>query len=189
MENRIFVISDTHFNHKNVIAYCNRPFSSVEEMNTSLIKSWNDAVSDNDIVVFCGDFCLAAYDSKNKAAEKVSHWASMLNGRKIIVKGNHDNLKVDYTTCGFVRQAVNILRIGDFVFVHDLSKVKGVDINPSCDAVFYGHIHNKDYSFELPPSYMNVCVERIAYKPFDITDRIPAFNRKLFEEAATPEHE
>lgn len=39
IEGRRFVIADTHFNDANIIRFCNRPFSSVDEMNTMLIDN------------------------------------------------------------------------------------------------------------------------------------------------------
>ena len=54
----IFFTSDTHFNHSNVIQYCNRPFSSLDEMNAKLIENWNERVNENDIVYHLGDFAM-----------------------------------------------------------------------------------------------------------------------------------
>ena len=47
---KTFLIADTHFFHENVIKYCNRPFKSIEEMNQTMIKNWNEMVDDNDII-------------------------------------------------------------------------------------------------------------------------------------------
>ena len=41
---RVFFTSDTHFNHTNIIRYCDRPFKSTDEMNEKLIGNWNSAV-------------------------------------------------------------------------------------------------------------------------------------------------
>jgi len=79
----IFFTSDTHFNHSNIIHFCNRPFRDVEEMNETIICNWNNVVSPDDIVFHLGDFCLGG------AAE----WTSILdrlNGHIYLILGNHD---------------------------------------------------------------------------------------------------
>lgn len=78
----LFFSSDHHFWHQNIIAYCNRPFSSVEEMNEALIDRWNSVVSPEDTVYCIGDFSLAI--------RPVETIPSMLNGTKILIPGNHD---------------------------------------------------------------------------------------------------
>ena len=47
---KIFVTADTHFNHENIIKYCNRPFKDVNEMNEVIINNWNSVVSKDDII-------------------------------------------------------------------------------------------------------------------------------------------
>nr|DAO31021.1 MAG TPA: metallophosphatase domain protein [Crassvirales sp.] len=83
----IWVTSDTHFNHANIIKYCNRPFSSVEEMNETIIANWNKVVSERDIVYHLGDFALG---DKSLIPDFIRH----LNGHISFIMGNHDNLNI-----------------------------------------------------------------------------------------------
>lgn len=91
----IFFISDTHFGHAAVIKYSNRPFESVEEMDEELIKRWNRKVKPDDIVIVVGDFFM--YHSKEKLREILRR----LNGRKILVRGNHDMSAPEMLNIGF----------------------------------------------------------------------------------------
>ena len=81
-------IADMHFDYDSIIAYDNRPFDSVEEMNEALIANWNRVVTDpEDLTWILGDFC-----SGN--AERWCELLSRLNGRKALILGNHDDLAV-----------------------------------------------------------------------------------------------
>lgn len=77
----IFFTSDLHLDHYNVINYCKRPFSSVEEMNEQLVFNWNSRVKPDDTIYCVGDFSLS---------RKALRFVPRLNGVKILVAGNHD---------------------------------------------------------------------------------------------------
>lgn len=76
----IFFTSDTHFDHKNIIKHCSRPFSSVDEMNETIIRNWNQDVGVQDTVYHLGDF--AWFNAAN--------FAKRLNGNIHMLWGNHD---------------------------------------------------------------------------------------------------
>ena len=76
-ERRILFTADTHFGHRNIIRYCNRPFYSVEEMN------WNKVVDKEDVVFHLGDFAVGG-------ADVWSNLLQQLNGKVYLIMGNHD---------------------------------------------------------------------------------------------------
>lgn len=79
----IYFISDTHFLHKNIIKYDNRPFSSIEEHDEMIIQNWNNTIGKNDTVYHLGDFSLG---NPTKAEEIMKR----LNGKINYIIGNHD---------------------------------------------------------------------------------------------------
>ncbi len=80
-----FFTSDTHFGHKNIIRYCSRPFTSVEEMNETIIQRWNAKVKSGDYVYHLGDFAFGQRDQILAVRQK-------LNGHITIIEGNHDDI-------------------------------------------------------------------------------------------------
>ena len=80
-----FIVSDTHWGHKNIIQYDNRPFASVEEMNEAMIKNWNSVVSSDDEVYHLGDF---AFMTENQ----IENLIRRLNGKIHLIWGNHDEV-------------------------------------------------------------------------------------------------
>ena len=68
----VYLISDTHFGHKNIISYCNRPFSSVEEMDKTLIKNWNSVVKKEDTVYHLGDFAFGNKEFTQKIIKQLN---------------------------------------------------------------------------------------------------------------------
>lgn len=79
----LFLTSDTHFNHANIIKFCNRPFDSVESMNETLISNWNSTVPKDGVVFHLGDFALGGSEAWHNILPR-------LNGKIYLVLGNHD---------------------------------------------------------------------------------------------------
>ncbi len=79
----IWFTADTHFGHKNILEYTQRPFESVEQMDEALIEKWNSKVSPDDEVYHLGDVGLCP-------PKKLAKTLDRLNGKIYLIKGNHD---------------------------------------------------------------------------------------------------
>lgn len=86
-----FVASDLHFSHKNILKFnaATRQYRDIDHMNEELISGWNKDVTNEDLVYFLGDF---AFTNGNKAFDIISR----LNGRKIMIEGNHDKRLLEH---------------------------------------------------------------------------------------------
>lgn len=129
-----FYISDLHIGHKNILAFDNRPFFSLEEMTETIISNWNSVVGKNDSVYVLGDMFW------NNA--EIPIVLPRLNGVKFLVKGNHDRVNEEMKK--------------HFVWIKDYAVIKdGKEhvvlchypiahwINADYDYIhLYGHIHN-----------------------------------------------
>lgn len=82
-----YYTSDHHFGHKAIIHLCNRPFLNIDEMNNTLIKNWNDKITNDDTVYHLGDL---SYKFSRGHIKKV---LDQLNGKIVFIKGNHDSEK------------------------------------------------------------------------------------------------
>ena len=81
---KILFTGDLHFGHENVLAFDNRPFATVDEMDAELIRRWNNKVGKGDLVYVLGDLI---WKSRNNDAPAL---IKSLNGQIILIKGNHD---------------------------------------------------------------------------------------------------
>lgn len=155
-EPKIFLIGDTHFMHRNIIKYCNRPFANVEEMTEKLIKNWNSVVGKNDIVYVVGDFALCG-----KA--KIIEIGNQLNGRKRLILGNHDGASIaTYREAGFEFVYNHHIVLDDFFIV---SHVPQNDIQAP-----FLNIHAHTHEPSNSKNHFCVSVENINYTPLNFEE-------------------
>ena len=150
--NNIWFISDTHFNHTNVIKYSDRPFTTVEEMNEFIIQQWNKKVKKYDIVWHLGDVAL------HTKPEELALIMNRLNGRKFLVKGNHDN----WPHCAYME--VGFEKVFDYPVVWNgwVLSHRPSEFTPNV----HGHTHN----IPSVSPFINVSVEQIEYTPISATE-------------------
>ena len=96
LDPKVFVTSDLHFGHQNIIRFCSRPFKNREEMDLYLIYEWNHRVGEDDTVYVIGDFAMGPPATDGFIAGKIQN----LTGKIKVVLGNHDQPVPKYGQSG-----------------------------------------------------------------------------------------
>lgn len=103
--NKKFYISDLHFGHANCLAFDNRPWHTVADMDRALIENWNSVVDNGDIVYILGDMFWCNWKESLPILDQ-------LNGQKFLIKGNHDRCNESQFVKKFVK-IVDYLEVDD----------------------------------------------------------------------------
>jgi calcineurin-like phosphoesterase family protein len=151
-----YIVSDTHFGHANALTFMRgdgnplRPFSSVEEMDETIIQNWNSVVRPTDKVIHLGDVVI------NK---KFLPILNRLNGKKKLIMGNHDEASVEtYREYFYDVKAYRVF---------DAAIMSHVPIHTAqlgrFSANVHGHLHsnfvNKDDGVTRDYRYYNVSID------------------------------
>lgn len=173
---RRFVVADTHFGDRGgILRYEERPFADVEEMDRVLCENWNRAVGAGDTVYHLGDFAGGA------DRERASALLAGLNGRKILVMGNHDQWMTarEWMEAGFEEAyPLPVVLDGFYLLSHEPLYVTMA----APYANLFGHVHRNPAYRDCSARSFCACVERIGYKPvlFDtIKERILRANESF----------
>ncbi len=166
----VFFTSDTHFGHKAVIDYCSRPYRTADgqldvvAMNRELTLRWNARVGPRDTVYHLGDFAMGP-------RKDLAGYRKKLNGRIILIRGNHDRSATAMLEAGFdeVHNSL-IYSVADFdvLLAHkpDLSQneamAAGLGVTIRCKYMLCGHVHD---AWARQGNIINVGVDVRQYEP------------------------
>lgn len=154
MDSRIFFIADTHFGDSNILNYENRPFKNISDMDRAMVNNWNGVVKSTDSVYIVGDF---------GAEGKEGQILEQLNGKKFLIKGNHDiESNHYYRKAGFLEVYDKPIILNEFWIISH----KPLYMNTNMPyANIFGHIHNSPLFKDFSSHHYCVSVERINYTP------------------------
>ena len=164
MAKDVWVISDTHFQHYNMIhKFKTRPFDSIQEHDEKLINNWNSVVKPGDKVYHLGD---VTFGDKGRYIGSIHN---RLHGKKRLIVGNHDDVKFlapYFEKVMLWRMFRDLGLLLTHVPVHRSTLGEGRFDGKGMINV-HGHIHSNP-SPEGP--YKCVCVEQINYTPINIEE-------------------
>ena len=175
MSKDIWLISDTHFFHANILKFTDDEgnlirgsrFSSVEEMNQCMLDNWNSVVKPGDKVYHLGDVFMGDKD------EFVKYW-SKLNGKKNLIVGNHDDIKWMaqkelFSKIYMWRMFTEFGLLLTHVPIHESGLRRGAPTDETAPMLLniHGHIHQNPSPTE---HHRCVCVEHIDYSPINIEE-------------------
>lgn len=157
---KIWFTSDLHFCHDREFLYKPRGFNNVEEMNNAIVERWNNVVETNDFVFVLGDLMLC---DNEKAVELIK----TLNGKLVVVLGNHDTdnrieLYKTIPNIVHIEYAMRLRANGYHFFLthypcltgsleHEYAKKTTINL--------FGHTHSKNLFYEDRPYMYNVAMD------------------------------
>jgi len=182
MKKQIWLYSDSHFFHDNVIKYDNLPFKDSIEMNKFIVEKWNSKINKNDLVIHLGDL----FVGRDVTNEVRKFLFKQLNGDVILIRGNHDKKKDEwYVNYIGVKEIVPFYNIKEYFFCHyplTYDKFKNNQIKNTitllkeaydqleCKYVFHGHNHNP--SILLYKNHYNCIANKHNFEPINLKEKI-----------------
>lgn len=173
-KDKLFFTSDPHYGHENILKYCHRPFSSIEEHDEELIRLWNETVPEDGIVFILGDigFCSETY---------LKTILNRLNGKIYWIIGNHDWRRI---TPGImnrfecITQQIVITVDNKLVYLNHFPFLCYPDSDRHPVYQFFGHVHSGPLSgssdisrlVHLNKRQYDVGVDNNEYKPISFQD-------------------
>lgn len=165
-----YVISDTHWFHKNIIKYCSRDMNH----DNIMIDRWKKAVSADDYVLHLGDLVFTRDEWLTESF--FTDISPSLPGRKFLILGNHDKTGPwleRYEQGGWNVIKPFMMRYKGYDVSFDHYPTESGMIHPGSKQIrVHGHIHNNGYNhFREKHREMqrygnvNVSVEAIDYTP------------------------
>lgn len=163
-----WVTSDTHFDHINIMKYepsRSEQFKDNLDMTEKLIQNWNSAVKPHDLIFHLGDvfFC---------NSERMKEIAARLNGRKILIRGNHDKgySNGKFRKLGF--EVYNYYFIDDFILSHYPQNETSLKVAINEGVIrgnIHGHVHSQIEGLDQS-IYKCVSVELTDFTPIRLFD-------------------
>lgn len=169
----IYFTSDLHLGHRAIISMVNRPFESVEEMNRILISNFNSYVHKDDTVYILGDI------AHHMKVEDVNRIISKLNGKKILIMGNHDK-KYDEGLFENVRDFMTVSLNGQsFSLMH--YPMMSWPKSHHGSIMLHGHIHSDEtYNLKNREDEVlryDVGVDANQYRPVSVNEILEFFRK------------
>lgn len=162
----VWLTSDEHYYHNNIIEFCKRPFKDMDEMIQAFIKNHNDRVSHGDRTYHMGDFSFA----KKKQIDKLKEVFSALNGQHYLISGNHDSDVVYEMPWVWTRQKSTLKCHGSLIHLDHyphLSWNRSYHLHPhAC-----GHVHSNG-TFWFAGKSCDVGVDYWNYSPVNSSEFI-----------------
>lgn len=157
----IYIWTDQHLGHNNIIKYCNRPYPNAKLMNECLIGNYLNVIKPDDIVIWGGDIGFMKEHEINEILNR-------LPGYKIQIVGNHD-IHRDGTLYNLAfdeRHLCLVVDVNDAEMEYQLllTHYPMDNVPKNCFAI-HGHIHNN-----IVPGgqHFNACVEHTNYAPLNL---------------------
>jgi calcineurin-like phosphoesterase family protein len=179
---KTYFTSDTHYGHTNTWKKFKkpgseteplRPFLSDDVMDQTMIENWNKVVTPNDIVYHLGDFAMGKVSAPGIL--------SRLNGKKVLIWGNHDSDQVRQLPQWEFSTPYHELRLDGKFIVLCHYKFDTFNKSHHGSLQFYGHSHGSNSDND---QQVDVGVDCWNYTPVSLQQilermkRLPSFRSK-----------
>jgi calcineurin-like phosphoesterase family protein len=176
VNNALWVWSDTHFGHRNIVKFQARP----ETHEVIMLDNWIRRVPEGSQILHLGDVFLGKQGNPERWARVISR----MPGEKFLILGNHDKAKLRiYTEVAGFTVVPPFIHQG-FAFTHrpitpeypmyceqTRTDLKPADYHLGWNVNFHGHVHSNEYRPEHDGTYMddkryvNLSVEMLDLAP------------------------